>query len=358
NIAKICGNLNFSIHALYISSTAVDQFNNNIYTSTPLLSNVSIFNSTTCSITDSIEVGSIPINITVDQKTGYVYVVNEGSNNISVIDPTTEKIISSINVGSSPDSSIYDPINNLIYVANEGSNNISVINTISNKVLIPSINVGNDPKHMIFVPQNNLIYVDYLNSNNISVINTTTNTIVKTIGMPNIVFNTPSNMAYCAKTESIYVLGYHSNISIISTNSNDIIKTIYPYGLYTSCCNISLDPSNNTLMLKSQNWRLYVMNLSTDTYISYIQFGWYEDCHSMSRCELVFASNPYSNMEFGLQINPNGAINVYSFNVINPNHQAPLDLFPIIVIVSIVSVIAIVIIWRKSVDMKYKDYTG
>ncbi|MHB8360851.1 MAG: YncE family protein, partial [Thermoplasmataceae archaeon] len=363
NISGYHGNEDFIyIPIIYISSAAVNQFNRNIYISTPVLSTVSIFNSTTCSITGSIHVGSYPISITVDQKNGYVYVINKNSSNISVIDPTTEKVISSINVGSSPESSIYDPINNLIYVTNEGSNNISVINPTSNHV-IKSIGVGNDPKQMLFIPQNNLIYVNYLNSTIISVINTTSNQIIKNIQMQSSIPSPSSNMVYCEKTKSIYTLDSLNNISVISTSSNNIVKSIFFKGF----AYLNLDPSNITIVL-STRWGGYLemFNLSTYScsgYISDMNRHLYKSSFNIINSHFAFTYNSYSNTEFALAVlgvtNSNGIINIYTFNVTNPTtYQAPINLFPIIVVISIVSLIAIVIIWRKSVAMKYKEYHG
>ncbi|MHB1492614.1 MAG: YncE family protein [Thermoplasmataceae archaeon] len=324
------------------------------------MSTVSIFNSTTCSITGSIHVGSYPINITVDQKNGYVYVINENSSNISVIDPTTEKVISSINVGSSPESSIYDPINNLIYVTNEGSNNISVINPTSNHV-IKSISVGNDPKQMLFIPQNNLIYVNYLHSTIISVINTTSKQIIKNIQMRSSIIATSSNMVYCEKTNSIYALESSCNITVISAVSNNIIK-MFPFynNFYDEHVNISIDPSNNSIVVSGVCGRLNMFNLSTNLcsgYIKGFQVSLYKGDWNPYPSRFTFIYNPFSNIEFAVGFDPVGIINVYTFNVTNPIvHVPPINLLPIIVIITIVSLIAIVIIWRKSVAMKYKEY--
>ena len=63
-------------------SSAFDQTTGNVYMASSHFSNLSVFNSTTCSVTDTIPVGNHPVNITVDQKNGYLYVVNSYSNNI------------------------------------------------------------------------------------------------------------------------------------------------------------------------------------------------------------------------------------------------------------------------------------
>ena len=358
--SNITGYAPNSISCIYISSAAVNQFNRNIYISNPVLSTVSIFNSTTCSITGSIHVGSYPINITVDQKNGYVYVINKNSSNISVIDPTTEKIISSINVGSSPESSIYDPINNLIYVTNEGSNNISVINPTSNHVT-KSISAGNDPKQMLFIPQNNFIYVNYLHSTIISLINTTSNKIIKNVQMQSSIITTSSNMVYCEKTKSIYALESSCNITVISTASNNIINTIPFYNtFYDEHVNISIDPSNNSIVVSGVCGGLNMFNLSTNLcsgYIKDFQVSLYKGNRNPYFSYFTFIYNPFSNIEFAVGFNPVGAIYVYTFNVTNSVvHVPPINLLPIIVIITIVSLIAIVIIWRKSVAMKYKEY--
>jgi uncharacterized repeat protein (TIGR01451 family) len=67
-----------------------------------------------------------------------------GSNNISVINATTKTVTNSVNVGTNPIGVSVSPDGTEVYVTNNGSNNVSVINTTTNTVT-NSVNVGNNP---------------------------------------------------------------------------------------------------------------------------------------------------------------------------------------------------------------------
>lgn len=341
------GNLNNKITP-YISSIAIDPTNKNIYISSARLSNVSIFNSTTCSITGSIEVGNNPVNISINQQTGYIYVVNENSDNISVINPTTNKLAGSIMVGNSPVGAIYDPINHLLYVTNSGSNNISVINTSLNTVT-DTINVGSEPKEMIFVSQSKMLYVNNENSRSISVINTTDNTVIKSIDLSVTLFNSPCDMVYYAATGSIYALDNNSNVTVINTSENLTYNIVGESEFYN--CNdfygidqISIDYSNSSLILSNGHGLTFeVIDLFSNSIIEgNLNFGFLY--YSNGIMNFVYLNNLNEKQEYTIASSASGAICIYALNfkLPPPIHHTNIILTIILVMIPPMTVATII----------------
>jgi YVTN family beta-propeller protein len=75
----------------------------------------------------------------------YAYITNSYSNTVSIIDTATNKVIDTVNVGSNPNGVAVSPDGTKVYVTNDHDNTVSVINTETNKV-IGTVNVGNQPK--------------------------------------------------------------------------------------------------------------------------------------------------------------------------------------------------------------------
>src|SRR5208337_1155515 len=60
-------------------------------------------------------------------KAPYAYITNDGSNNVSVIDTSTKKVTETIDVGFCPAGVAVTPDGTKVYVTNSGDDNISVI---------------------------------------------------------------------------------------------------------------------------------------------------------------------------------------------------------------------------------------
>jgi len=73
-----------------------------------------------------------------------LYVANPLSNNMSVINTTTNALIDTVTTGPEPTGISVSPDGKNVYVANQGTNNVSVVNTATNKVSA-TITVGSGP---------------------------------------------------------------------------------------------------------------------------------------------------------------------------------------------------------------------
>jgi len=85
------------------------------------------------------------------------YAANHDTQVVSVIDTSTNSVINTITVGSDPSGVGYDPDNGDIYVGVHGENYVSVINGSDNQV-IGTINVGSGPVTPVYDPVHHNVY--------------------------------------------------------------------------------------------------------------------------------------------------------------------------------------------------------
>ena len=150
------------------------------------------------------------------------YVTNQNDNNVSVIDTTTNTVIDSIPVGNQPNGVAVLPNGTRAYAVNNGDNNVSVIDTTTNTV-IDSIPVGSSPTGIGIMPNGTRVYVANLGDNTVSVIDTSTNTVVATVLF---VGNNPHDVAVTPDGTKAYVPTLYAGTYVIDTSTNTVINTI------------------------------------------------------------------------------------------------------------------------------------
>ncbi|MBA3750898.1 MAG: beta-propeller fold lactonase family protein, partial [Nitrosopumilus sp.] len=117
--------------------------NENIYaTNGP--GNVSVIDSSTNTVVDTIPVGDNPFALLFNPNNNNIYVANRDSGDVSVIDSSTNTVVDTIPVGSTPTTIEFNPNNSKIYVANRDSGDVTVINTSSPVILKPVADAGPD----------------------------------------------------------------------------------------------------------------------------------------------------------------------------------------------------------------------
>ena len=95
---------------------------------------VSVIDTSTNTVSDTITVGSGPEGISISLDGTRAYVTNGTDGTVSVIDTSTNTVIAVIVVGTSPSEVAFyyqPPVSAMAYVTNTSSNNISVINTVN-----------------------------------------------------------------------------------------------------------------------------------------------------------------------------------------------------------------------------------
>jgi YVTN family beta-propeller protein len=123
---------------------------------------------------------SAPLGISVSPNGSKVYVTNDNSNTVSVINTATNTVTETITGFSSPYSIAVSPDGSKVYVENQSSNTVSVIDTATNTISA-TITGFNGPWGLSVSPDGSKLYVVNHGNNTVSVVNTANNTITATI---------------------------------------------------------------------------------------------------------------------------------------------------------------------------------
>ncbi len=207
---------------------------------------MSVIDTATDLVTDTIPVGSGSIGVAVSPDGSRVYVTNLNSNTVSVIDTATGQVTDTIPVGISPEGVAVSPDGSRVYVTNQcassSSSNctngtVSVIDTASGLVTA-SIPVGSEPIGVAVSPDGSHVYVTNFGSNTVSVIDMAT---AVTATIP--VGTHPIGVAVSSDGSHVYVASQcaiggncaNGTVSVIDTASDSVLTTInvgvQPYSL-------------------------------------------------------------------------------------------------------------------------------
>jgi PQQ-dependent catabolism-associated beta-propeller protein len=126
------------------------------YVSNEKGNSVSVIDTATRKVIDTIKVGQRPrgIAITKDQK--YVLVAVSDDDTIQMIDTATNKIVDTLPSGPDPELFADDPAGNVLYVANENDNTVTIID-IAQRKRIGDVQVGVEPEGMGLSPDGKIL---------------------------------------------------------------------------------------------------------------------------------------------------------------------------------------------------------
>jgi gliding motility-associated-like protein len=268
----------------------------------------------------AINTGKAPVlaTITVTNKnSGFAYIGGSQSSAVTVINTTTHTVLDSIAVGSMPYGMWQTPGGGLLYVTNTNAGTVSVINTATQSV-IANIPVGNAPFGITGTPDGKTVYVVSKGAT-ISVINTATQTVTATFGVDatafgiclsldgttlyatddadNVIllFNTvtqtyssaiqvgslPLGIRISPDGTKLYEVNYNDNtLDVISTATNSVINTI-PVGQGPHDLTISADGSTVYTSNQTDN-TISVVNTTTETVTATIPVGMVPDGSALS----------------------------------------------------------------------------
>src|ERR1700722_6486597 len=105
---------------------------------------ISVIDTTTWKVVETIKVGQRPrgIALTKDQK--YVLVAVGDDDTIQMIDTKTNKIVDTLPSGPDPELFIEDPTGRILYVANENDNTVTIID-IERRARLGAVQDGAEP---------------------------------------------------------------------------------------------------------------------------------------------------------------------------------------------------------------------
>jgi YVTN family beta-propeller protein len=184
---------------------------------------VSVINTATNQVVDTITVGTHPYGVAVTPNGSFVYVANFSLGTVSVISTATNQVVDTVTVGGNPLAVAVTPNGNLVYVTNIASNAVTVIATANQTVVkantvVETIPVGNDPAGVAVTPNGSFVYV----------VNDGSNTV------------TPDGSA-------VYVANFDSStVSVIATASNTVSVTI-PVGSHPKAYGNFIGPPTLTV---------------------------------------------------------------------------------------------------------------
>lgn len=178
---------------------------------------------------NEIAVGKTPWGSALTPDGALIYVANRGSNDISIINTSTYAVTQTIPVGSAPWGVAINPSGKLAYVANSGSGTVSVIDVVAGKV-ITNVQVESNPHWLSFSPDGKFVYVTNNVSGSVSVIDAGTQQVIRTIN----VGSYPEGICFYPNGSKVYV-AKDSGACIIDPTSFLIDHFIDPdYSTYYS----------------------------------------------------------------------------------------------------------------------------
>jgi YVTN family beta-propeller protein len=186
--------------------------------------------STVLSVTN---VGGTPNSIALDEATGTMYVA--ASDNVTLVNTTTDRVSESIPVGSNPNGIIYDPQSDEIFVANTDSSTVSVISTATN-TLVANVSVDPTPWALAWDNASNIVYVTCMNftgaSTMLDMISATTLRVVRSISLGPSATTLPDGIAFVPPLNELFVdtsdpfVNEPQYMSVISAATNLTVGTI------------------------------------------------------------------------------------------------------------------------------------
>ncbi|MDX2282648.1 MAG: serine hydrolase, partial [Bacteroidia bacterium] len=150
------------------------------YVANTLSSNVSVINLATNTVTATIAVGNVPVDIAPSPDGSQLAVVNATSGTISLVNTATNAVSSSFSVGSGiPSDALYSADGTKLYVSFLSLNEVRVYNVPAG-TLATTISFAGGPTDMALRPGTNLIYVVRSSFGELGVIDAATNTVTGT----------------------------------------------------------------------------------------------------------------------------------------------------------------------------------
>ncbi len=141
---------------------------------------VSVIETATNSVIDTIRVGRRPLGVAFTPDGAFAYVANRGSNTVSVISTQSRSVVGRVHVGSYPSGVAVTPDGSHVYVTDQFADSVTVIETATNRVL-STVAVGMSPIDVAITPNGAFAYVANSGSNDLSVIEVATNRVIATV---------------------------------------------------------------------------------------------------------------------------------------------------------------------------------
>jgi YVTN family beta-propeller protein len=194
---------------------AVNPSGTRVYVANINSNTVSVIDTTTNTVTATVEVGAEPFGVAINPAGTRVYVTNHSSGTVSVIDTATNTVTATVGLYFKLGGTAVNPSGTKLYVTTE-ANTVSVIDTVTNTVTA-SVAVDLSPFNVAVNPSGTRAYVT--TKENLCVIDTETNTVIARVPVV-----APWGVAVNPSGTKVYATG--ATVSVIDTASNIRIKEI------------------------------------------------------------------------------------------------------------------------------------
>jgi PQQ-dependent catabolism-associated beta-propeller protein len=187
---------------------------------------VIVLDTSTGKIHKSIDVGADPEQLAVDPDERHVYVSNEDDGTATVVDIETGAPVAVLVTGIEPEGVTSSPDGRWVYVMAETSSTVTVIDAEKQKV-VNTFLVGTRPRDAAFSPDGRRAYISAEIGKDLSVVDVATHTVIETVWAIDEVGVAPVGVVVSPDGKRIYLAnGRGNSVSIFDAESFDLIKTI------------------------------------------------------------------------------------------------------------------------------------
>src|SRR5690242_11338837 len=151
---------------------------------------------------------------------------NGRENKVSMFDPTTLQLIRKIDVGKGPDGIYYDPATKRVFTNNHGTHDITAIDAATGAV-VGTVKAGGDGEQAV-IGKDGLIYVNSEDTAEVIVFDPKTLEVKNRF--PIGVAETPTGLAYDAKTNRLFIGCRKAPKMVVMDAANGKVITSFPIG--------------------------------------------------------------------------------------------------------------------------------
>jgi PQQ-dependent catabolism-associated beta-propeller protein len=159
---------------------ATPAFGFSVYVSNERDNTVSVVDSTTMEVVDTIKVGQRPRGITISHDGSLVYLCASDDDTIQILDTATREIVGTLPSGPDPELFVLSPDGRTLYVANEDDNLVTVID-LERRAVVTEIPVGVEPEGMGVSPDGKVLVNTSETTNMAHFIDTATHQITDSV---------------------------------------------------------------------------------------------------------------------------------------------------------------------------------
>ena len=220
-----------SIHTISVGGapTSITMANGYLFVANSFDNTVSVIETDTYTVEETIEVGENPIHVLADTDGENVLVTNYDDDSISVISTSSLTVSSTItDVGDGPHAMCLSKNSDKLYVACKEAGSVSIISLDSYKRTKEITEIGTSPSYLALSSSGDTLYVTLADDSSIAIIDLATNELSDT---KIAVGSSPQDITFTPNQSYLYTANSLSNsLSAISVSTKRVVSTISDAG--------------------------------------------------------------------------------------------------------------------------------